>query len=119
MAIATAKADALAHIEDGQLDAHALEQFCNSFSVGPVKINYCVDLSVPQITVDVSLAGVRIGGGVINAQNPSITIGGGAAGFKAEVTLTADFGAKQIKYDITVCVPILGCTSYDGVLFSW
>jgi len=119
MAISAAKSDALAHVQEGQLHESALQQFCNSFSVGPVKVNYCLDLSIPQITVEVFVAGVRIGGGTINPQHPTVTIGGSVAGFKAEVTLTADFSKRQLTYKITVCVPILGCKNYDGVLFSW
>jgi hypothetical protein len=119
MAISEAKKDALAHVQDGQLDASALQQFCNSFSVGPVTIKYCVDLTVPQITVEIYLAGVRIGGATINPQHPSVTIGGSVAGFKVEVTLTADFSKRQLTYNITLCAPIIGCKTYSGVLFSW
>ncbi len=113
------QATGLAHIQDAQLDAAALEQFCNSLTLGPLKIEYCVDLSIPQITVNVYLAGIRIGGGTINPSNPSITIGGGALGFKAEVTLSADFNARQVTYQVEVCAPFAGCKAYSGVLFSW
>lgn len=119
MAISAANDTALQHIQEGQLDASALEQFCNSFSVGPVRINYCVDLGIPQITVELYLAGVRIGGGTINPQHPTITVGGSVAGFKVEATLSADFNARQITYSITVCAPIFGCKTYSGTLFSW
>lgn len=119
MAISSGKIDALAHIQEGQLHETAMQQFCNSFSVGPVRINYCIDLTVPQITFEIYVAGVRIGGGTINPQNPSVTIGGSVDGFKVEATLTADFPARQLKYKIVVCVPILGCTTYEGILFSW
>lgn len=119
MAITSAKADVLGHIQEGQVDAKSLQQFCNSFSISALTIKYCLDLSVPEITLEVYLAGVRIGGGTINPSNPSITIGGSIAGFKAEATLSADFDSKQAKYSITLCVPVFGCTNYSGVLFSW
>jgi hypothetical protein len=101
------------------IDEAAFSQFCNSFSVGPVRINYCVDLTVPQVTFEVYVVGVRIGGGTLNAANPTITIGGSVAGFTVEANLTVDFSARQITYSIRVCVPVLGCRTYSGVLFSW
>ncbi|HEX7150305.1 MAG TPA: hypothetical protein VF618_02370 [Thermoanaerobaculia bacterium] len=119
MAIKEVAANTLAHIKDGQLDAKALQQFCNSFSVGPLTINYCVDLSVPQVTFSVTLAGVTIGSGTLDAQTPSVTLGGSVAGFTAQVTLTADFGQTQVTYDITLCAPFVGCTQHTGILFSW
>jgi hypothetical protein len=106
-------------VKEGQLHPSALQQFCNSVSIGPFRIEYCLDLSVPQITIEVYLSGVQIGGGTINTQNPSITIGGSVSGFKAEVTVTADFNKRQATYNITLCAPIVGCTTYQGVLFSW
>jgi len=119
MAIKQAASNALAHIKDGQIDPKALQQYCNSFSVGPLTINYCIDLSGPQVTFTVTLAGVKIGSGTLNAQNPSVTLGGSVAGFTVQVTLTADFSTNQVAYDITLCAPIAGCTQHTGVLFSW
>ena len=118
MAVAASK-NTLSNIQDGQLHASAFQQFCNSFSVSVLTIKYCVDLSVPQISVEIYLAGIKIGGGTINPSNPSITIGGSALGFKAEVTLAADFTKNQVTYKITLCAPFVGCTDYSGVLFSW
>ncbi|PYQ27007.1 MAG: hypothetical protein DMF56_21900 [Acidobacteria bacterium] len=119
MAITEAKQDALAYIKEGQLDEASFQQFCNSFSVSALTIKYCIDLAIPQVSVEVYLFGARIGGGVINPSNPSITIGGSVAGFKAEVKLTADFTKNQVTYNITLCAPIVGCKNYSGVLFSW
>ncbi len=118
MAIQASK-NLLANVRDGQVDEASFQQFCNSFSVSALTIKYCLDLSIPQITIEVYLAGVRIGGGTINAQNPSITIGGSVAGFKAEVTLKADFSKDNVTYSITLCAPIVGCKNYSGTLFSW
>jgi hypothetical protein len=115
----SAEVTGLNHIQDNQIDERALQTFCNSVTIGPVKIEYCVDLTVPEITVKVYLAGILIGSGTINPSNPSITIGGSALGFKAEVTLTADFSKRQVTYKIEVCAPIVGCKAYSGVLFSW
>jgi hypothetical protein len=109
----------LAHIEENRIDPTTLDQFCNSVTIGPVKINYCIDLTVPQITFEIYLAGVRIGGGTINTSNPTVTLGGSVDGFKAELTLTADFPGKKVTYKLTVCVPFFGCTTYEGTLFSW
>jgi hypothetical protein len=119
MTITAAKISALEHVPEGQLHDSALQLFCNSFSVASVRLDYCLDLSVPQVSFEIYISGVRSGGGVINPQHPTITIGGSVSGFKAEVTLTADFEARQLAYNITVCLPIVGCTNYQGTLFSW
>lgn len=118
MAIAASK-NTLSSIQDGEIHASAMQQFCNSFSVSVLTIKYCVDLSVPQLSIEIYLAGIKIGGGTINPTNPSITIGGSVLGFKAQVTLTADFTKNQVTYKITLCAPIVGCTDYSGILFSW
>ncbi|HVR39890.1 MAG TPA: hypothetical protein VMU84_12410 [Thermoanaerobaculia bacterium] len=119
MAVTNAQANALNHIQAGQVDATALQHYCNSFTLGPLKINYCIDPTVPQATFQISLAGAQIGSGTINAQNPSVTIGGSIAGFTAQVALTAAFSKSQLDYDITLCAPIAGCKQYTGTLFSW
>lgn len=109
----------LDHIQDNQLHDSALSQFCNSLTLGPLKIDYCVDLAVPQVTFQVYLANVKIGGGTLNPDHPCVEIGGGALGFKAEVELCIDVPGRQVTYDITVCAPFKGCKSYKGILFSW
>lgn len=108
----------LAHIKEGHFHASALEFFDNSISVGPIRIDYQLDLSVPQITFSVYLASVRIGGGTINPTNPSVTVGGSVDGFKAEATIAADFAARRATYHIDLETPIGGKT-FDGTLFTW
>ena len=117
--VVSASKNTLSNIQEGQIHESAFQQFCNSFSVSVLTIKYCVDLSVPQISVEIYLSGVKIGGGTINPSNPTITIGGGALGFKAEVTLSADFSKDQVSYKITLCAPFVGCKDYSGILFSW
>ncbi len=113
------KATGLEHIADNQLHESAFSTFCNSISFGPLKIDYCVDLSIPQVTFQVYLGGVHIGGGTVNPSNPCIKVGGGALGFKAEVELCLDVAKQQVTYEIEVCAPFVGCTKYKGILFSW
>ncbi len=113
------KATGLVHIEDNHAHESTLSQFCNSLSIGPLKIDYCVDLTIPQVTFQVYLAGIKIGGGTINPEHPCIKVGGGALGFKAEVELCLDVENRQVTYDVEVCIPIAGCKRHKGVLFSW
>lgn len=119
MPVTSAPVDALVHLPEGHLAPAATQQYCNSFSLGPITLQYCVDSSIPQVTFNVTLLGGNIGSGVLNAQHPSATLGGSIAGFKAEVTLTADFQAEQVTYAITLCTPFGGCKNYSGTLFSW
>ncbi len=114
----TKMAQRLAHIKDGHFNVAALQFFDNSISVGPIRIDYQLDLTVPQITFSVYLAGVRIGGGTINPTNPSVTVGGSVDGFKAEATITADFAAKKATYHIDLETPFSSNT-FDGTLFTW
>jgi len=108
----------LAHIKANSFDPKSLAFFNNSISFGPVKIEYQLDLSIPQITFSVYLLGTRIGGGTVNTTNPSITVGGSIDGFKVEAKLTADFDGKKVTYDISLETP-LGGKHYSGTLFSW
>ncbi|HEX6036408.1 hypothetical protein [Longimicrobium sp.] len=119
MPVKRAPPEALAHVPDGHLAPAALQQYCNSFSLGPITIQYCVDPGVPQVTYTVTLLGVSIGSGVLDTNDPSVTLGGSVAGFKAQITLAASFTEDQVTYDITLCTPFGGCTEYSGVLFSW
>ena len=109
----------LSHIKDEQLHESVLNNFCNSFSVSELKIDYCVDLAIPQVTFTVFLKGIKIGEGTINPDNSCVTVGGGVLGFKAQVTICIDSEKKQVTYEIELCVPFLGCKDYSGVLFSW
>lgn len=118
MAVEASK-NTLSDIQEDQIHPSATQQFCNSFSVSALTIKYCLDLAVPQITVEVYLTGVKIGGGTMNPSNPSLTIGGGVIGFKVQVTLTANFDTNQVTYKITFCAPVAGCTDYSGTLMSW
>lgn len=99
----------LPHIQDGQLPDSAFAETCYSWSFGPLTVQLCVDLSVPQISITVTLLGVTIGKVVLNPQNTSATIGGSVAGFKAEVTFTADFSARTLTISAEVCAPFVGC----------
>lgn len=112
-------ATGLAHIKDDQIHESVLNNICNSFSVSELKIDYCVDLAIPQVTFTVFLKGIKIGEGTINPQHPCVTIGGGVFGFKAEVTICLDPAKKQVTYEIELCVPFLPCKDFKGVLFSW
>jgi hypothetical protein len=109
----------LDHIQDGQIHESVFNFVISSISFGPLTITYTLDLSIPQVTFTLTLAGINIGGGTINPQNPCVTIGGGAVGFKAEATLCVVPANKQITYNVQVCVPFLGCKTYQGILYSW
>ncbi len=109
----------LNHINNSQFDTQVFNNISSSIGIGPLRIDYSIDLSKPEISATVFLCGISIGGGTINPSNPKITIGGGVAGFKAEVTLEANFAKQEIDYTAEVCAPIIGCTGFNGKLFSW
>ncbi len=109
----------LDHIQSGEIHKSALQAFCNSTSIGPLEIKYCVDLTIPQVSFEVFLAGIKIGGGTVDPNNTCITVGGSVLGFTAQVELCLDVTKQEVTYDITLCVPILPCDTFKGVLFSW
>ncbi|HVR97336.1 MAG TPA: hypothetical protein VMW27_12025 [Thermoanaerobaculia bacterium] len=114
-----AEATGLRHIKDDQVSESFFQSFSNSFSVGPLKINYTVDLAIQQVTFQVYLVGIQIGSATINPQHPCATVGGGALGLKAEATLCIDPPKKKVTYDVEVCAPFSGCRKWAGTLFSW
>jgi hypothetical protein len=112
-------ANELQHIADDQFHESIFLMTSHTFSWGPLTIEYSVDISVPQVTFSLSIAGHRIGGGTLNPQHPCLKVGGGVSKVKAEVELCIDVAKKQLTYDATLCLPIIGCHSKKGVLFSW
>ncbi len=109
----------LNQIQENSLHESALSHYSNSFSVSELKIDYSIDVSALSIRFQITLAGVNIGGGTIDPSHPTMTIGGGVAGFKAEVTITADFTNKEVEHTTELCVPGLGCKDHNGTLFAW
>ncbi len=99
--------------------ANLANNISGSKSFGPLTINYDLDLSIPQLTVNASIYGTSIGHVVINKDNPSATLGGSVGIAKAEVGLTANFDAQELDYSVDV--EVLGSTVYkgSGKLFSW
>jgi hypothetical protein len=77
-------------------------QVCYTLSADEVKIS--VELKTP-------LGDVSLGSATLNASNPSVTLGGGIFGFKAEVTISINFQTLELKLCGKLCVPIGGCTS--------
>lgn len=77
-------------------------QVCYTLSNDEVKIS--VELKTP-------LGSVSLGSATLNVNNPSVTLGGGIAGFKAEVTISINFQTLELKLCGKLCAPFAGCTS--------
>lgn len=110
MAVTIHKEDVLAHINGPETLAGqvALSHSCITL-LDVLKI--CADVQGDNVHIEVTLAGIKIGGGTISKDHPSITIGGGAVGFKAEVTITLNMNPISLKFCGKVCAPIVGCKS--------
>ncbi|MEA2839936.1 MAG: hypothetical protein QOF41_1266 [Methylobacteriaceae bacterium] len=50
-----------------------------------------------------------LGHAVLNAQHPTITLGGSISSFKAQVKLSFDVHKLNLSAEATICVPFLGC----------
>jgi predicted amidohydrolase len=106
----------LSHIQEGQLDERVFSLVCNTWTVGPLSIEFCYDLRVPSVSVTVKLLGTTIGTCTINPSNPQCTVSGSINGFKAEVTVRVDFDQKTITLTVELCAPIIDCKDYSTTL---
>ncbi|WP_298882169.1 hypothetical protein [uncultured Polaribacter sp.] len=110
MAVKIHKEDVLAHINGPETLAGqvATTNACISL-LGALKV--CADVQGDAVKVTVYLMGIEIGSGTLSLSHPSITIGGGAAGFKAEVKLTLKTDPIALEICGKVCAPFVGCKS--------
>ncbi|MFK8059247.1 MAG: hypothetical protein AB8B78_04060 [Polaribacter sp.] len=111
MAVTIHKEDVLQHINGPETLAGqvAMSHSCVTLFEG---LKVCADVQGNSVHIEVSLMGINIGGGTISKDHPSITIGGGALGFKAEVTITLNVGSPiSLKFCGKVCAPLAGCKS--------
>ena len=100
-----------------QLHASVFNQHCVDWSVSVLTIKACIDVSVPSASVEVYLAGHKIGACTLSPQHPNCTIGGSFAGFKAEVTLAISNNCLNVEAEL--CAPIVGCKKWNHDLFCW
>ena len=96
MAVTMTEGDSLKHINGPETLAGQVAT--NSACVSMLDVlKVCASLSGDSVNVKLYLSGVEIASGTVSASHPSITIGGGAAGFKAEVTITLDMAGPSLK----------------------
>lgn len=86
---------------------------CISWSFGPLAIEACADLSVPQISARVTLMGKTLGECTLSPAHTDCVIGGSILGFKAEVRLQMLTGPLRLHITAEVCAPFAGCKSFD------
>ncbi len=95
-----------------QLSKEDFAQLANvgggSISFGPLTLSWDFTLSPLNLSLTVTLAGITIASGNLNPANPTITLGGSAAGFTAEVDLTLHPDVPSMDYHVVVSVPIFG-----------
>lgn len=110
MAVTIHKEDVLAHINGSETLAGQVATSHSCITLLDV-LKICADVQGDNVHIEVTLMGIKIGGGTINKDHPSITIGGGALGFKAEVTITLNLNPISLKFCGKVCAPLAGCKS--------
>ena len=110
MSVTIHKEDVLSHINGPETLAGqvATTSACISL-LGALKV--CADVQGSNVNLEVYLMGVKIGGGTVSIDHPSITIGGGAAGFKAEVKISLKTNPYALEICGKVCAPFVGCKS--------
>ena len=109
--------------QNPQISAADAAQIANihsgTLNLGPVTINWNLDITLPRLIADISLHGVSLGHVVLDTANPTATIGGNIGFAEAEVTLTADFTKKQIDYQAIVKAFGIQILNKSGVLLTW
>ncbi len=93
--------DLLPYIADQQFHPSVFDTACHSVSLGPVTATFCMSLTPPSVSVVIANC-------QMSNLHPTCTIGGSSHGCKAELELTLDL-SKKLDYNLTVCVPLLGC----------
>ncbi len=112
MAVKTHNTDILDHINGPETLAG--QAVANSACISLLEvIKVCADLQGESVKLKVYLAGVEIGSGTIDLAHPTITFGGGALGYKAEITITLETNPFALKICGKVSSPFgskSGCT---------
>ena len=91
------------------------------WSFGPLEM--CAEYSNDGIDVDIKLLGQRIGGGRLDQNNATISVGVDVGLAKTSVGITADFGAKELVVDGEVCTRNWhggwDCSGFHAVILRW
>jgi hypothetical protein len=90
-----------------------------TINLGPLTINWNLDLSIPRFIADATLHGISLGHVVLDTSNPNAKIGGNIGIADAEVDLTADFTKKQVDYHAIVSIFGHKLIDKSGVLATW
>lgn len=108
--------DLLPHIGENQIHASAFDAACHTLSIGPVTAKFCASFNPPSVSVELSVLGHNVANCTLSNAHPSCKIGGSIGPFKAELDLTLDIPGKKLNYTLTICAPIVGCKTYNGVI---
>lgn len=84
-----------------------------SFSGASIQVCYGISGNSVQVKAVLStpVGDITLGSATLDAQHPTITLGGGAFGFKAEVTISFDVSTLTLNITASVCAPFVGCKS--------
>jgi hypothetical protein len=91
---------------------------CHDVTFGPVRIKFCVNISIPEVTFEVYLHGTLVASGTLSKTHPTITIQKKIGPASIKLTLTLDPAKKCITFDLTACL-FGACFSRKGNLFCW
>jgi hypothetical protein len=103
---------AVTALADGSLHPDVLAHHCVDWSVGPLRVHACVDLSKPEADITVYLLGVKIAQAKLDRGRLCANLGGSVDGFKAKAKVCLALNPIRITVDAEICVPILGCKKY-------
>lgn len=107
--------DSTSQAQAASFDANALN---HSFTFGPVRIDCDMDPLGGQMEIAVYFFGMQIMSRQLTVTDDSVSCEGSMGPMKVQVTLTADFKAPSLSYDIKLCM-LDNCHDVTGTLGGW
>lgn len=114
MPIKSHKEDILSHINAAGTLASKVSSTNGCITLlGMIQVCYAITSDSVKITAKVHtpFGDIDLGSATLDAKHPSITLGGGAFGFKAELTITLTIKDLSLEICGKLCAPFAGCTS--------
>ena len=97
-----------------------MSDITGTVSIGDgASIAYDVNPSVPQVEVWLEYAGIKLASATLTEDDATASIGGKAEGVTEKATITANFAAKNVTYEVSVSVPFEKTKDYSGTLVTW
>jgi hypothetical protein len=110
-------------LTDGALGGDAVFEAMSSgsWSFGPLEVKY--NLSGSRVSLEVLLAGIKIGSGTLDSSNSQLCVSANALLAKVKLCVKADFGKKELSVNGELCTRKFpsgwSCRSFNQRILAW